>query len=314
MRVSPKLVIVGTVALDDVTTPFGSVTRALGGSAFYGSVAASYWTSVGIVAIVGNDYPDEGFQVLSRRAVDFRGIEKSLEKTFAWTGEYTYDLNTAITKETRLNCLLSFNPKVERYYPNPETLFLANIDPDIQGGILDSLPTRPALVALDTMNYWIDSKRTSLLRVLKKIDLLTINESEARMLTGEFNLVLAARAIRSLGPSMVAIKKGEHGALVFYEGGVFASPAMPLEVVKDPTGAGDSFAGGLLGYLTSHSHRSPELLKQASIIGSVMASFCVSDFGVTGTLSLSMDEISGRIREFGDLTGFGRIDYEERRL
>ncbi len=310
----PKLVIVGTVALDDVTTPFGSVNRALGGSAFYGGIAASYWTSVGIVAVVGTDYPAEGFRILESRSVDTRGIERSQEKTFAWSGEYTYDLNTAITRDTRLNCLLSFNPKVVEHYPAPETLFLANIDPEIQGRILDSLPVRPKLVALDTMNYWIEAKKDALLKVLKKVDLLTINESEARQLTGEFNLVLAARAIRSLGPSAVVLKKGENGALVFYEGGVFASPAMPLEVVKDPTGAGDSFAGGLLGYLTVHGHQSPEFLKQASIIGSVMASFCVSDFGVAGTRSLSPEAISGRIRDFGDLAGFRRIDYEERRL
>ncbi len=311
---TPKLVIVGTVALDDVTTPFGSVRRALGGSAFYGGIAASYWTSVGVVAVVGKDYPEEGFRILESRAIDFRGIDRSAEETFAWTGEYTYDLNTAITRDTRLNCLLSFNPRVAEHYPNPETLFLANIDPEIQGKILDSLPVRPRLVALDTMNYWIESKKDTLLQVLRRIDLLTINESEARMLTGEFNLVLAARAIRALGPSIVVLKKGEHGALVFYEGGVFASPAMPLEVVKDPTGAGDSFAGGLLGYLTVHGHHSPEFLKQSSIIGSVMASFCVSDFGVIGTRALSLEEISSRIREFGDLTGFRQIDYEERRL
>ena len=311
---SSNLVIVGTVALDNVTTPFGSVNRVLGGSAFYGSIASSYWTKVGVVAIVGTDYPDEGFNVLSRRGIDVKGIEKSQEKTFSWTGEYSYDLNTAITRDTRLNCLLSFDPKVSENYPNPDTLFLANIDPDIQCNILNKLRVRPRLVALDTMNYWIESKRPSLLGVLRNIDLLTINESEARMLTGEFNLVLAARAIRSMGPSIVILKKGEHGALVFYEGGVFASPAMPLEVVKDPTGAGDSFAGGLLGYLTAHKQHSPEFLKQASIIGSVMASFCVSDFGVEGTRNLSMESISERIKEFGDLTGFRKIEYEERRL
>ncbi len=311
---STKLVIVGTVALDDVTTPFGSVLRALGGSAFYGGLSASYWTSVGVVGIIGNDYPEEGLNVLKGRSVDIRGIQRSEEKTFGWTGEYTYDMNTAITRETRLNCLLSFNPQVAEHYPRPETLFLANIDPDIQGRILDALPVKPPLIALDTMNYWIESKKDSLLRVLKRVDLLTINESEARMLTGQFNLVLAARTIREMGPKVVVLKKGEHGALVFYEGGIFASPALPLEVVKDPTGAGDSFAGGLLGYLTAHAHLDPEFLKQASIIGSVMASFCVSEFGVEGTRNLSSELISSRLREFGDLTGFRKISYEERRL
>lgn len=311
---TPKLVIVGTVALDDVTTPFGSVSRALGGSAFYGAIAASYWTSVGVVAVVGTDYPEEGLALLASRKIDARGIERSSEKTFAWTGEYTYDLNTAITRETRLNCLLSFDPKVAEHYPRPETLFLANIDPEIQGRILDSLSARPALVALDTMNYWIESKKEALLSVLRRVDLLTINESEARMLTGEFNLVRAAAAIREMGPKVIVLKKGEHGALVFFEGGVFASPAMPLEVVKDPTGAGDSFAGGLLGYLTRHGRITPEFLKQAAIVGSAMASFCVSDFGTAGTKSLTTEQISRRIGEFGDLTGFPRIDAGERRL
>ena len=311
---TPKLVIVGTVALDDVTTPFGTVNRALGGSAFYGAIAASYWTSVGIVAVVGEDYPEEGRQLLAARGIDVRGLDRSAEKTFAWTGEYSYDLNTAITRETRLNCLLSFNPKVVEHYPSPETLFLANIDPEIQGRILDQLKNRPRLVALDTMNYWIESKKDALLKVLHRTDLLTINESEARMLTGEYNLVRAADAIRKMGPKIVVLKKGEHGALVFYEGGIFSSPAMPLEVVKDPTGAGDSFAGGLLGYLTHHGKASPEFLRQAAIVGSAMASFCVSDFGVAGTKDLSMDQISLRTGEFLDLTSFNRIDPRDRRL
>lgn len=313
-ELNPNLVIVGTVALDDVTTPFGSVSRALGGSAFYGAIAASYWTSVGIEAVIGTDYPAEGFELLESRSVDVRGIQKSSEKTFAWTGEYTYDLNTAITRETRLNCLLSFDPRVSRNYPDSKTLFLANVDPVIQGHILDDLPRRPSLVALDTMNYWIESKKDSLLSVMKRIDLLTINESEARMLTGQFNLVLAARAIRALGPSVVVIKKGEHGVLVFFEGGVFASPALPLEIVRDPTGAGDSFAGGLLGFLTAKGDLHPDSLRQAAVIGSVMASFCVSGFGVEGTKRLSREAISLRLREFEDLTGVRKIDYEERRL
>ena len=311
---SPNLVIVGTVALDDVTTPFGTVTRALGGSAFYGAVAASYWTTVGVVAVVGEDYPETGLTLLSSRGIDARGLERSSEKTFAWTGEYSYDLNTAITRETRLNCLLSFDPKVSLHYPRPETLFLANIDPEIQGRILDQLQDRPRLVALDTMNYWIESKKDALLKVLRRTDLLTINESEARMLTGEFNLVRAADAIRKLGPKIIVLKKGEHGALVFYEGGIFSSPAMPLEVVKDPTGAGDSFAGGLLGYLTRHGKLSPEFLRQAAIVGSTMASFCVSDFGVAGTKELTMDQISRRTGEFLDLTAFPRVDIGDRRL
>lgn len=310
----PKLVIVGTVALDDVTTPFGSVQGALGGSAFYGSLAGSYWTSVGVVGVVGTDYPEEGFRLLKTRSVNVDGIARSTEKTFAWTGEYTFDLNSAITRETRLNCLTSFKPQVSAFYNRPETLFLANIDPDIQEGILNSMEQRPMLVALDTMNYWIESKRESLLRVLRRIDLLTINDAEARMLTGEYNLVLAARAIRAMGPSVVVLKKGEHGALVFFEGGVFASPAFPLEVIKDPTGAGDSFAGGLLGFLTSQGRLNPESLKQASVVGSVMASFCVSDFGVEGTKNLDRGAIFSRIRDFGSLTGFKEIAQEERRL
>jgi Sugar kinases, ribokinase family len=188
------------------------------------------------------------------------------------------------------------------------------LTPEIQGRILDQLSDRPRLVALDTMNYWIESKKEALLKVLRRTDLLTINESEARMLTGEFNLVRAADAIRKMGPKIIVLKKGEHGALVFYEGGIFASPAMPLEVVKDPTGAGDSFAGGLLGYLTRHAKLSPEFLRQAAIVGSTMASFCVSDFGVAGTKELTMDQISRRTGEFLDLTAFPRIDIGDRRL
>ncbi len=300
----PKLVIVGTVALDNIRTPFGEVKNALGGSAFYAGLSASYWTEVGLVAVVGRDYPPDGFSVLNRHGVDVRGIEKSAELTFSWSGEYTYDLNTAHTLKTDLNCLLSFNPDIRKSYQDIDTLFLANIDPDIQGRILDDLEKAPSLVVLDTMNYWIETKKNSLLKVLKRIGILTINEGEARMLSGQFSLVQSARVIQDMGPETVIIKRGEYGSLVFEGKSIFASPAYPLEDVRDPTGAGDSFAGGFIGYLTRHEDRSNDRLRQSIVIGSAMASFCVSDFSSRGIENLKPPDVSRRLQEFSDLTSY----------
>ncbi|MHB1286130.1 MAG: PfkB family carbohydrate kinase [Leptospirales bacterium] len=300
----PKLVIVGTVALDNIRTPFGEVSNALGGTAFYAGLSASYWTEVGVVGIVGKDYPEEGFSVLKRHGIDSRGIERSDGLTFSWSGEYTYDLNTAHTLKTDLNCLLSFNPTMQDSGDQIETLFLANIDPDIQGKVLDSLSVVPSLVVLDTMNFWIEQKRDSLLKVLKRIDILTINEGEARMLSGEFSLVSAARSIMKMGPSTLVIKRGEYGVLVFNRDSIFASPAYPLEDVRDPTGAGDSFAGGFLGFLTNRGTHSDDTLRQSIVVGSAMASFCVSDFSTRAIEGLKRAEIFKRLESFASLTSY----------
>ena len=300
----PSLIIVGTVALDNIRTPFGEVRMALGGSAFYAGLSASYWTDVGIMGVVGTDYPEEGFRLLGTHGIDFRGIERSPEKTFSWTGEYTFDLNTAHTLKTDLNCLLSFNPDLPRVYDRCDTLFLANIDPDIQIRVLDSLPARPSLVVCDTMNFWIENKLAELKRVLSRIDILTINEGEARMLSGQYSLVHAAREIARMGPKTLIIKRGEYGVLVFGKDSIFASPAYPLEEVKDPTGAGDSFAGGLIGYMTNQRKQSDEVLRQGIVIGSAMASFCVSDFSTRGLEGLTKKEIGNRLSSFSSLTSY----------
>lgn len=298
------LVIVGTVALDNIRTPFGEVTKALGGSAFYAGLSASYWTKVGVVGVVGRDYPEEGFSVLERHGIDATGIDRSADLTFSWSGEYTYDMNTAHTLQTDLNCLLSFDPTLSATQGSIETLFLANIDPEIQAKVLDSLVIRPRLVVLDTMNFWIEHKKDELQKVLKKIDILTINEGESRMLSGEFSLVSAARMIMGMGPTTLIIKRGEYGVLVFNRESVFASPAYPLEDVKDPTGAGDSFAGGFIGFLTNHRKYSDDVLRQSIIVGSAMASFCVSDFSTRGIEGLKQESISNRLESFSALTSY----------
>ncbi len=300
----PKLVIIGTVALDNIRTPFGEVSNALGGSAFYAGLSASYWTDVGVVGIVGKDYPEEGFSVLARHGIDSKGIERSEGLTFSWSGEYTYDLNTAQTLRTDLNCLLSFNPVLPESHDSLETLFLANIDPEIQAKVLDSLPVRPSLVVLDTMNFWIEHKKDALQKVLRRIDVLTINEGEARMLSGQFSLVSAARTILGMGPATLIIKRGEYGVLVFNRESVFASPAYPLEDVRDPTGAGDSFAGGFIGFLTSQGKFSDDTLRQSIVVGSAMASFCVSDFSTRAIEGLKRTDILKRLESFSSLTSY----------
>lgn len=300
----PKLVIIGTVALDNIRTPFGEVSNALGGSAFYAGLSASYWTDVGVVGIVGKDYPEEGFSVLARHGIDSKGIERSEGLTFSWSGEYTYDLNTAQTLRTDLNCLLSFNPVLPKSHDSLETLFLANIDPEIQAKVLDSLPVRPSLVVLDTMNFWIEHKKDALQKVLRRIDVLTINEGEARMLSGQFSLVSAARTILGMGPATLIVKRGEYGVLVFNRESVFASPAYPLEDVRDPTGAGDSFAGGFIGFLTSQGKFSDDTLRQSIVVGSAMASFCVSDFSTRAIEGLKRTDILKRLESFSSLTSY----------
>jgi len=301
---TPSLVIAGTVALDDVRTPFGAVRNALGGSAFFAGISASYWTKVGVMAIVGSDYPSKGFETMKSRGIDVSGIEISRELTFHWSGEYGFDLSSAKTLQTDLNCLLSFHPDISTVYPSPHTLFLANIDPEIQRKIILDLPVRPSVIALDTMNFWIENKREKLLEALLLVDILTINEGEARMLAGEGNLISAARIISEMGPQTLIIKRGEYGAMVFNRGKIFLSPAFPLESLKDPTGAGDSFAGGLLGFMASEGGKDDDTLRQGIVVGSVMASFCVSEFSSGGIENLSSLALEDRLREFSEQTDY----------
>ena len=301
---TPSLVIVGTVALDDVKTPFGEVHNALGGSAFFAGISASYWTHVGVMAIVGSDYPSRGFDTMKSRGMDVTGIEISKEPSFHWSGEYGFDLSSAKTLQTDLNCLLSFKPDISKIYPSVHTLFLANIDPEIQKKVILDLSVRPSIIALDTMNFWIENKREKLLEVLKLVDILTINEGEARMLSGESNLILAARIISAMGPRTLIIKRGEYGAMVFNQGKIFLSPAFPLESLKDPTGAGDSFAGGFLGYMASEGGKDDQTLRRGIVVGSVMASFCVSEFSSGGMENLSHQKLAERLSEFSEQTDY----------
>lgn len=301
---TPSLVIVGTVALDDVKTPFGAVRNALGGSAFFAGISASYWTSVGVMAIVGADYPSAGFDTMKARGIDVSGIEVSKEPSFHWSGEYDFDLSSAKTLQTDLNCLLSFQPDISRTYSSVHTLFLANIDPEIQKKVILDLSVRPSVIALDTMNFWIEHKRKELLEVLLLVDILTINEGEARMLSGESNLISAARIISGMGPQTLIIKRGEYGAMVFNRGKIFLSPAFPLESLKDPTGAGDSFAGGFLGYMASEGGKDDDTLRRGIVVGSVMASFCVSEFSSGGMENLSPSTLEGRLCEFSEQTDY----------
>ena len=301
-----SLLVVGTVALDSVKTPFGNVDNALGGSATYFSTSASYFTDVRLVAVIGEDFPKEHISFLKSRNVDVRGLEVQKGETFRWKGEYGYDLNEAQTLATHLNVLATFKPNIIEDYKNTEVVFLANIDPDIQLDVLRQVK-RPKLVACDTMNYWISSKVDSLKRTLKEVDLLTINEAELRQLAGESSLVKAARAVQAMGPKTVVVKQGSYGALMFSGHSVFSAPAFPLENVFDPTGAGDTFAGGFMGYLANTQNFSEASMRQAVIFGSVMASLNVESFSLDRLRSLDYKEIELRYREFKKLTHFEDI-------
>jgi sugar/nucleoside kinase (ribokinase family) len=298
-----SLLVVGSVAFDSVKTPFGEVEDALGGSATYLSTSASYFTDVSLVAVVGDDFPDKHVNFLKMRKIDVRGLERVPGKTFRWKGQYGFDLNEAQTLDTQLNVFETFKPKLPEEYKGIDVVFLANIDPDLQYEVLDQVRS-PKLVALDTMNFWISGKRDSLIRTLGRVDLLFINDAEARQLTNEPNLVKAARAINSYGPRTVVIKQGEYGVLLFHAGGVFSAPAYPLESVFDPTGAGDTFGGGFMGYLASTLDFSEPAMRRATIMGSVMASFNVEDFSLNRIRDLDYREIENRYREFKRLAHF----------
>lgn len=301
-----SILVTGTVALDTVTTPFGEIREGLGGSATHFSVSASYFTDVHLVAVVGHDFPDEHINFLKSKKIDVAGLAKTDGRTFRWTGKYDYDLNTAHTLKTELGVLATFDPLLPVSYQNLSTIFLANVDPDIQSRVIDQVK-HPKLIACDTMNFWIEGKREALLKTLKRVDLLTINESEARLLADEPNLVRAAQKIRNMGPKTIVIKQGEYGALLFQDDKIFSAPGMPLEAIKDPTGAGDSFAGGFMGYIAKHQKTDFATLKQAVICGSVMASFNVQDFSCDHLRHLSADEIRERFGEFKNLAHFEEV-------
>jgi sugar/nucleoside kinase (ribokinase family) len=297
------LVTVGTVAFDNIETPFGSQDRVVGGAATYISLAASYFTNkIGLVSVIGDDFPQEMLNELKDRGTDLAGLQvKEGEKSFFWAGRYHFDMNTRDTLDTQLNVLADFDPIVPANYQNPNFLMLGNLDPIVQTKVLDQLESRPKLVALDTMNFWMDSAMLELKEVIARVDLLSINDEEARQLTGEHSLVRAARKILKMGPKFLVVKKGEHGALLFQGERMFFAPALPLEDIVDPTGAGDTFAGGMMGYLARTGSVSFPDLKRAIIVGSAMASFCCEAFGPQKILELNQDKINERIALFVDL-------------
>ncbi|MFQ5897101.1 MAG: PfkB family carbohydrate kinase [Candidatus Methylomirabilia bacterium] len=297
------LLVVGSVALDSVTTPFGHATEVLGGSATYFSVAASFFTTVRLVATVGEDFPGEHLVQLRDRGVDLSDLQVSQGKTFRWVGEYGYDLNEARTLDTQLNVFANFQPVLPGPLRRTPFVFLANIDPELQLGVLRRME-QPQLVALDTMNFWIEGKREALLNVLAEVDVLLINDAEARQLAREPNLIKATRTVLKLGPRTVVVKRGEYGALMISDGHFFFVPAYPLESVFDPTGAGDTFAGGFMGYLAKSEVAGGSAIRRAIVYGSVMASFAVEDFSVNRLIRLTPDEIQRRYEAFQDLLRF----------
>ncbi len=301
-----SILVVGSVAYDTVETPFGRAERVLGGSASFFSVAASFFTPVQLVAIVGEDFGEAQLSAFHGRPIDLEGLERVPGLTFHWQGRYSHDLNHRDTICTDLNVFESFSPKIPAAYRQAEHVFLGNIDPGLQRRVLDQVE-RPQLVACDTMNFWIEGKPAELRETLKRVDVLLINDSEARQLSGEWNIVKAARAIRALGPRVLVLKKGEHGVIMFDEQGAFAAPAYPLEEVFDPTGAGDTFAGGFLGYLAGAKAHDDATLRRAIVMGSTLASFCVEAFSLDRLLTLTRPEIEARYRLFKRLTHFEEV-------
>jgi len=298
-----SILVVGSVAYDTVETPFGRAERVLGGSASFFAVAASFFVPVNLVGVVGEDFGEKELAAFAGRHIDLEGLERTPGKTFHWQGKYSYDLNSRDTICTDLNVFEFFKPKIPARYRSARHVFLGNIDPVLQLDVLDQVE-KPGIVACDTMNFWIQGKLEQLKRTLKRVDVLLINDAEARQLSGEWNIVKAARIIRALGPHTLVIKKGEHGVLMFSDEGSFAAPAYPLEEVFDPTGAGDTFAGGFLGYLAGAEHHDETALRRAVIMGSALASFCVESFSLDRLLGLTRPEIDERFRLFKRLTHF----------
>ncbi|MEN8375463.1 MAG: PfkB family carbohydrate kinase [Gemmatimonadota bacterium] len=300
---SRPVLVVGSVAIDAIETPFGKVDDALGGSANYFAAAASLLAPVGVVAVVGDDYDLDRLDFLAGRKVDLSGIERRAGESFFWAGRYSYDLNSRDTLETRLGVFADFNPVIPERHRDAEWVFLGNIDPTLQLQVLEQIRA-PKLVACDTMNYWIERTPDELMKLLERVDVLLVNDAEARELSGEHNLVRAARWIRARGPEMVVIKKGENGAILFGPDATFFVPGFPLEDVFDPTGAGDAFAGGFLGYLAHRGAAGTQDLKRAMVYGSVMGSFAVEQFGLRRFISLALQEVDDRVRDFQAMTSF----------
>ena len=299
-----SILVVGSVAFDALKTPFGQVDRAIGGSATYFSVAASFFTPVDLVAVVGDDFGERDMAVFDGRPINTEGLQKVAgARTFFWSGEYGYDLNVAKTRDTQLNVFAEFKPQLTPKQRETDVLFLANIDPELQMDVLKQT-RRPRIVALDTMNYWITSKRDALERIFREVDLIVINEAEVRQFMNESNLVKAARAILALGAKTLVIKRGEYGVLMITADSAFAVPAYPLENVFDPTGAGDTFAGGFLGYLTSRREVNDREFRRAIIFGSVLASFTVEKFSLDRLREISIADIQERYQDFRALTHF----------
>ncbi len=306
-----SLLVVGSVAFDAVETPFGKCEKMLGGAAAHFSIAASFFTDVSIVGVVGGDFSPDEQKVFDAHGVDTSDLERVSDgKTFRWFGRYDYDLNVAQTLDTHLNVFADFQPKLSAKSKNARLVFLANIQPDLQRGVRQQV-TGAELVALDTMNYWIERSPDSLLETIKTVDLVIINDAEARQLTGIPNLIKAARTILSWGPKALIVKRGEYGAALFTSHSYFAIPAYPLESVFDPTGAGDTFAGGFMGYLSSQEKLDDAAMRRAMIFGSVMASFNVEEFGTARVQRLTHDEINERFRAFRQMTHFEEIPFQK---
>jgi sugar/nucleoside kinase (ribokinase family) len=301
-----SILVVGSVAFDTVETPFGRAEKVLGGSASFFAVAASFFVPVNLVGVVGNDFGEKELAAFRGRDIDLEGLERADGLTFHWGGKYSFDLNARDTVFTDLNVFEPFQPKIPAKYRRSDHVFLGNIDPELQRGVLDQVE-RPRIVAADTMNFWISGRLEELKKTLRRVDILLINDAEARQLSGEWNIVKAARAIRAMGPRTLVIKKGEHGVLMFSEEGSFAAPAYPLEEVFDPTGAGDTFAGGFMGSLAAAGAEGEAALRRAVIMGSTLASFCVEDFSLDRLRRLTRPEIEARYRLFRQLTHFEEL-------
>jgi sugar/nucleoside kinase (ribokinase family) len=301
-----SLLVIGTVAFDAIETPFGKTDKIIGGAATYASMSASFFKkNINLVSVVGEDFPTSGIKMMQDRGISTEGLQiKKGEKTFFWSGKYHEDMNSRDTLDTQLNVLSTFDPVIPESYQDCEFLMLGNLMPGIQQQVIKGLRNRPKLIVMDTMNFWMEVALADLLETIKMVDLLTVNDAEARQLTGEYSLVKAARKILTMGPKYLIIKKGEHGALLFHGNDVFFAPALPLEDVFDPTGAGDTFAGGFIGYLSSTGDISFESMTRAVIYGSAMASFCVEKFGLERIENLTDAELEERIQQFVDLVQF----------
>lgn len=301
-----KLLIVGTMAFDAIETPFGKTGRILGGAGtFIGLAASQFRIDSAIVSVVGDDFPQSYMDILKNKNIDLSGVEVVKGgKTFFWEGKYHNDLNSRDTLATELNTLADFNPVVPKDYTDADIVMLGNLHPNIQLSVINQMEKRPKLIVLDTMNFWMDNTWNELMTVISKIDVITINDEEARQMTNEYSLVKAAAKIQQMGPKYVVIKKGEHGALLFHKDNIFFAPALPLEEVFDPTGAGDTFAGGFTGYLTESENISFESMKNAIIHGSNLASFCVEKFGTDRMVDLKKSEVEARLLQFRELTQF----------